>query len=431
MPDSYKHISRRDVLRTAGAAGAVTMAGLAGCVGDDDDTDDTADDAAVTDDEPVGLNEIHVGVLEALSGTFSFMGDAEVEGAELAKEDLEEEFDIDIEMSVEDTEVDPDTGVSRLERLVTQGNIDVGMGGVSSAVAISMGQWASRNGIAFMAAGSHSDATTGSECARHMYRATSSNTMLARTAGSLMADHADSWFLVYSDYTWGHTARDAIRNELEAADIEVVGEIGVPLGAEDFSRALGQLEESEAAAMGNITGGADTARMTQQFFERGLHEDFEMGGPLLEDEFYTGLDKEVVENIGVWATPWSPAVQTDGTTRLMERVMEDYDRTAYSRHYIGYTGLDQLVRAAIRADSVDADDIREELVGHDYSDYGLLDGTQQWRECDNQNLKPTYGVRAKSADEMEDDPYTLWFEHIETKEADEVVRTCEETGCEF
>lgn len=417
-------IQRREVLKGAGALSAVGITGLAGCTGNGG-----GDGGGGGGD---GFNQIHVGILEPFSGVYTNLGEAERAGAELARQDLQEEFDITIEVSEADTEVNPDTGVRRIERLVTQDNIDVAMGGVSSAVAIAMGQWASRNDVAFIASGSHSDATTGSQCARYMWRTPSSNTMLARTAGAAMAEHADSWTLVFADYTWGQTARDAVARVLQDRGVEVVDKIAVPLGADDYTEALSRVQNSGAEAMGNITAGADTTRLSQQYLEGGFADSFKMGGVLLEDENFWSLGPEGAAQLGVWGAVWSPSVQTGRMGEFVQRVRNEYNTTAYSRHYLGYTSMDQLVRAAIRAESVEASAIREQLEGHDYTDVGLLGGTQKWRACDHQNVKPTYALRAKSADEMVDeDGQRIWFEHIDTRPGEEVMRTCEETGCEF
>ncbi|MFC4541152.1 ABC transporter substrate-binding protein [Halosolutus amylolyticus] len=412
------HVRRRDVLKATGAAGVGGLTGLAGCSASPGDGDGEYD------------GSIHIGAVEPFSGVYANLGEAEVQGAELAIQDLEEEFDVDIEMSEADTEVDPDVGVRRIEELTTQDGIDVAFGGVSSSVAIAMGQWASRNDLAYIASGSHSDATTGEDCGQYMWRTASSNTMLARTAGQAMAEHADSWALIYADYTWGQTARDAVTAALEENGAEVVDTISAPLGADDYTSALNQAESSGAEAMGNITAGADTTRLCQQYLDSGLAEEMKTGGVLLEDEVLWSLGPEGVSQMGVWATVWGPSVQSGQMEEFVQRIRDEYGTTAYSRHYLGYQSVDQLVRAVVRAESVAAEDIRQELDGHDYTDVGLLDGTQQWRECDHQNVKPTYAVRARDADDMVDeDGERIWFETVTEQQGEDVMRSCDETGC--
>jgi ABC-type branched-subunit amino acid transport system substrate-binding protein len=334
-------------------------------------------------------------------------------------------------MTTADTEVDPDTGVQRAQQLVTEDGVDVLMGGVSSAVAIAMGQWATRNSVAFIASGSHSDATTGGDCAKYMWRTPSSNTMLAETAGNAMADYADSYAIMYADYTWGQTGRDAVESVLQDNGVDVVDKVAVPLGADDYTSALNRIADSDAEAMANVTAGADTTRSCQQYLDSGIADEVKMSGVLLEDENLFALGKEGVAQMGVWGTVWGPGIMEGGIQDLVDRVASEYDRTAFSRHYLGYTSMDQLVRAADRAGSTAAEDIRTELEGHDFTDVGLLEGTQQWRECDHQNMKPTYAVRAKDPGDMGDEHPQQWFEQINKQQADAVARSCDGTGCQL
>lgn len=422
MSHGGRTVQRRDVLKASSALGTAGLTGLAGCT----TTPGSGDGGS-------GLGDtIHVGVADPFSGTYANLGKAELQGAKLAVKDLEKEHDITVDISQADTEANPDKGVRRIEELVTQNNVHVVMGGVSSSVAIAMGQWASRNDLAFIASGSHSDATTGSSCAKYMWRTPSSNTMLARTAGSAMADYADSWTLVYADYTWGQTARDAVSKVLKEQGATVVDTIAVPLGADDYTSALSEVQSSGAAAMGNITAGADTTRLCQQYLDSGLADQVKMGGVLLEDENFFSLGPQGASKMGVWGTVWSPSIQEGQMGDFVTRIRDEFNVTAYSRHYLGYTSMDQLVRAAVRADSTAASDIREQLEGHDYSDGGLLPGTEKWRACDHQNVKKTYAVEAKSAENMVDeDGERVWFKPVAEAPGSEVMRSCEETGCQL
>jgi len=154
-----------------------------------------------------------------------------------------------------------------------------------------------------------------------------------------------------------------------------------------------------------------------------------MGGQLMEDEIVWQLDKDVVQHVGVWGQTWGPAIETSSSADFLDRVKGEYNTTAYSRHYLGYTAMDQLVRAVRRAKSTDPGQFRDALNGHEYTDNGLLDGKQYWRGCNQLNITPTYAVKALPAEEMQDDPHRVWFEQTDTFAGDEVARTCEETGC--
>lgn len=424
MPDngSHRNQSRRRFLQMTGAAGTVGATFLAGC----SSGSGSGGGGGTTKSGGNGgkLSDLTVGVLEPYSGTYSFLGEAETQGAELAVKDLESEFDIDITVKKADTEVDPAVGVEKLKRLTTRENVDIAMGGVSSSVAIKMGQWASQNGLGFVASGSHSDATTGSSCAQHMFRTPSSNTMLARTAGKAFVDYAKKWSLLYADYTWGQTGRDAMAKVITENGGEVVNTIAAPLAAKDVSQELNTVAESDADAMAVIFAGIAQRRVIQQFVNKGLHKEMKMGGPLLEDAVFWGLPKDVVQHTGVWASVWTPAIQSsEGLKSFLNRVKEEYGTTAYSRHYLGYTSMDQLVRGAIRAGTADAEKWTSSMEGHDYSDHGLLDGTEKWRASDHQNLKKTYAAKALPKEEMKDEPYKVWFEPFGEAPASKTART--------
>jgi hypothetical protein len=104
------------------------------------------------------------------------------------------------------------------------------------------------------------------------------------------------------------------------------------------------------------------------------------------------------------------------------------------RHYTAFIGMDQVVRAAVRAGSKDAEDIRGALEGHEIADSPVNDvesGKLYWRACDHQLVKPVYTIAGRAEADMEDDPYKKWFDVEKTVVGDDVVRSCEETGCSF
>ncbi|WP_227378124.1 ABC transporter substrate-binding protein [Haladaptatus halobius] len=427
MLDSNSHetaVNRRKFLKATSAGSALAISGLAGCTSGGGGNSNSGKSGK--------LKEVTVGVLDPQSGPYSFLGKAEIQGAKLAAKDLEKELGITVNIKVADTETDPNTGVQRLQRLVSKEDIQLAQGGVSSSVAVKMGQWASQNGLAFIASGSHSDATTGSSCGKYMFRTPSSNTMLAQTAGSAFADYADSWYLMYADYTWGKTGRDAMKKVLKDSGAKVVGSVASPLGAGDYTQQLNEVASSNAKAAAIIFAGTDQRTIMKQFVNKGMHNNMKMGGPLLEDEVFWGVGKDVAQHAGVWATVWSPSVkQGKKSKKFMERIKKEYNSTPYSRHYLGYTSLDQMVRAANRAGKTDAEAVRKELEDHKYTKQGLLDGNQYWRICDHQNIKPTYAVKALPKEKMKDKPYRVWFEPFSKSKGDDVARSCEQTGCGF
>ena len=122
-------LNRRGVLKGMGAAGVVTTAGLAGCLGgvDDDDDDDGADDAEDTDYEmddagTDGDLEVMIGTLMPTTGDLGTLGSPIEDAAVLPGIQLEDEgIDYEIDIRTEDTETDPEAGMTAAQRLVDAG----------------------------------------------------------------------------------------------------------------------------------------------------------------------------------------------------------------------------------------------------------------------------------------------------------------------
>ncbi|WP_227134339.1 ABC transporter substrate-binding protein [Halorubellus salinus] len=418
--DGQPRVCRRNVLQSAGAAGAVGLAGLSGCL--------SSLSGGGSD-----VSDLSVGYTTSLSGPFAVFGQAGLDGAELAAADLEEELDVSIDISTGDTEVNPSTGLQRIKRLVTEEEIDFAMGGVSSSVALKMGTWASDNSVTYMATGAHSDAVSGGSCATHMYQPTAANSMLANTIGEQMVGAGDSWYLIYSDYTWGQTAQQAVTSALEDGGKEVVGTAAAPFPNDDYTPYLNEAADSDADGIGMLIAGLDLRKAANQAMAKGIQDDYTLAMHQLEDVVYWGLDKENAGILDTAGQVWGPAVDNEASNQFAERIAENADTDPYVRHLLGYMSMDQAVRAAVRADSTAAEDMRGELVGHEVSSK-IKDikggGDMYWRE-NNQLVQPTFSVEARPQEEMEDDPYKRWFQTTETFAGDDVVRPLSETGCDL
>lgn len=401
----------------------VGLGGLAGCAGEISGTGGGG-----------GIDSLKVGVATSLSGPFAVFGRAELNGAKLAKQDLEEELDVSIEIATGDTEITPGTGLQRMKRLVTEDEIDFAMGGVSSAVAIKMGRWASDNGVTYFATGAHSDQITGGQCAKYMFRPTCSNSMLANTIGSEMAQAADNWYLMYSDYTWGQTAQKAVSRILQNNGKQVVGKSAIKFPNDDYTPFVNKAASADADGIGVLIAGLDMRKALRSIINKGLHKQRTLAMHQNEDVVYWGLGKETAGVLDMSGQVWGPALTNSAATSFAERVAQNYETDPYVRHYLGYVSMDQAVRAAVRAESTAAEDMRSALEGHKVGSKAKdIKGadTMYWRECDHQLIQPAYSVKAMSPNQMQDNPYKKWFSVKKTFAGDDVARACDATGCSF
>jgi ABC-type branched-subunit amino acid transport system substrate-binding protein len=429
--------TRRRFIAATGTAGLIGLAGCGGDGGDggSDGGDDGGDGGYGGDDDGGGstdgggMDSLSIGMVTSTSGPFAVFGNAAVTGAELAIEDLESEHDVSIDLTTADSQLDPSTALDEARSLVTEDGVDFLMGAVSSAVALKVAGWASENAVTYFPTGAHSSALTGSGCGQYVFRPSASNSMLANTIGAEMADAADEWYLMYSDYTWGQTAQKAVAGILEEQGKTVAGTEAVPFPSDDYAQYVNRAKASEAPAIGVLIAGLDLRKATNQIIAKGM-EDRTLAMHQLEDIVYWGLDKESASILDIAGQVWGPAAS--GGDDFKQRVADEGERDPYVRHLLGYMSMDQGVRGAIRAGSSDADAMRDALEGHEV-DSPIVEmkggGDMYWRAGDHQLVQPTYTVSSRPTGEMSNDPYKEWFQVEQTFGGDDVARSVEETGC--
>ena len=61
----------------------------------------------------------------------------------------------------------------------------------------------------------------------------------------------------------------------------------------------------------------------------------------------------VVDNAGIWGLIWDPNINTDGSRRFIQGVIDKYNHTPTSRCYLGYAAMMQILEAMQRTGSTD------------------------------------------------------------------------------
>lgn len=416
MPDA----TRRQLLKRVGVGTSAGLAGLAGCVGMNNSQSNGGGS---------GPMSVKVGVFAPQSGSFAPWGPAIETGAKLAKQDLESELDVSVSMNVYDTQTNPSAALDAMKRAVTADGIDVAQGGLSSAVCTKIGTWASDNNVSYIGQGA-SNSLSGANCQPYMYSVYQSNTMMAAAAAPDMANVADSWYLLYSDYVWGQTAQQVVSNELKANGATVVGKDATPFPSDDYTSYLNKVTNTDANGVALIIPGTDATLAVKQMRNQGM-TDRKLMVHQLEDMVFWGLNKQATSLVDVSPMGWVNSM--DAGQQFKQRVAEDGEIDPFVRHAMSYTAMDQHVRAAVRGESTSADAIRTEMEGHEIDSpvNDILPGTLRWRACDHRLMQPVYTARGRDVENMQDDPFKAWFTVKSDVPGEQVARNCSETGCSF
>ena len=90
-------------------------------------------------------------------------------------------------------------------------------------------------------------------------------------------------------------------------------------------------------------------------------------------------------NAGIWGLIWDPKINTDGSRRFIQGVIEKYNHTPTSRCYLGYTAMTQILEAIQRAGTTDSAALIKALEGHEFD--GLKEGRSYFRSWDHQHVQ--------------------------------------------
>src|ERR1700677_4579718 len=188
-----------------------------------------------------GETPVRIGMVNPLTGILSALAASEVEGAKYAVEILNEKNGIlgrQVELLVEDSANDVDTGVQKTRKLIERDQVDVIFGDVHSGSAYAMAQVTGELKGFHIVPGGHTDPITGTDCKWNVFRICNTTSMdAAAVTGDLVRRFGKRWFFITPDYAYGHTLQDGFVKNLKALGGEFQGDM-LPISNTEFSATL-------------------------------------------------------------------------------------------------------------------------------------------------------------------------------------------------
>ncbi|HEY4999452.1 MAG TPA: ABC transporter substrate-binding protein, partial [Usitatibacter sp.] len=159
-----KKVSRRGLIKAAAAAGALQVTGPF--------------IISARGEEPV-----KIGLDNPLTGTYAAVGKNELNGCELAIEQINAKGGIlgrSVKLLVEDsTSGDAGTAVQKARKLIDRDKVDFLLGNVNSALSLAMADVSNEKGVIHIVPGGHTDAVTGKTCHWNVFRVCNTTQMEA------------------------------------------------------------------------------------------------------------------------------------------------------------------------------------------------------------------------------------------------------------
>src|SRR5712671_2795957 len=222
-----------------------------------------------------------IGTLQPLSGAAAAGGKTALVGSQMAVDRINKAGGVNgrpIELIVADYESKPDVGRRKAEKMAVEDNVDAHVGGVLSNVCLAcMPVWEEHKIVNMVGVCLDTTMTT-SKCSRYTFRPFDYAPAQAVAFAPYMVNKlGKKWHIVYADYAWGQSTRDAYAAEIKKAGGEVVGGTGVPLNTADMTPFLSKITGYFDGLFG-IMFGKDGVTIGNQAFDLGMTKKYKWAG---------------------------------------------------------------------------------------------------------------------------------------------------------
>ena len=227
--------------------------------------------------------EIKVGFVNPSTGVFGTLGKYARKGVDLAIEQAQRRpafRDLTFTVIERDSAAKVPEAIRFARELTNRDQVDVLMGGLSSAECLSLQKLVAEIRLAYLpTSGCWADEF--SEAANvntYAFRVTASNKQRNQVfAEWLVKTTGKRWYVVYSDFAYGQSGLKAFTEAMKASGGSVVGSVGVPFGTTDMAPYLSKVDAS-AEGLYFVLAGRDAILALQEAASQGLGKKMKFAG---------------------------------------------------------------------------------------------------------------------------------------------------------
>ncbi|MDC0407281.1 MAG: ABC transporter substrate-binding protein [Candidatus Thioglobus sp.] len=300
-----------------------------------------------------------------------------------------------------DTQTKSDAARASAKRMIEKDGVVMISGGSSSGVAIAVQSLAQEAGVIFMAGLTHSNDTTGKDKRRygfrHFFNAKMTGSALGPVLKEEMGTERNAYHLT-SDYTWGWTQEESIKETTEGLGWNTAATIRTPVGAGDFSQFITPILNSGADTLILNHYGKDMINSLTQSVQFGLRDkmvngkQFEIIVPLYSRLMAQGAGKNLQGILGT--TNWDWQLQDAGSKAFVKSFGTEYGFPPSMAAHTCYVQTLLYANACERAGTFYPPEVIKQLEGFKFD--GMGNGETEYRAEDHQCFKDVLVVRGKA-----------------------------------
>ena len=337
---------RRGVLKGAAAGGLALTTGLAGC----------------TDSLGGGSDTIKVGSLVDQSGPLAVYGNPMAKATQLAVDRINDDgglLDRDLELVQQDPQSSNDKYQSMARRLILEENVDVLLGGISSASREAIRPIVDENKQLYF----YPALYEGGVCDEYTYLTGPVPTQQIRPLVEYMLDeYGENVYVMAADYNFGQISTLWTRRYVDEMGGNVVNEEFVPLSVSDFNSSINRIEDADPDWIMSFLVGANHVQFFKQANSQGLQKP--MGSTVQVGASYEHktLSSPVLEDMHV-SFNYLDELDTERDDEFASDFREKYPETEYINQHAQsqYLSVQFWQKAVKQAGTVDQKEVNGEL----------------------------------------------------------------------
>jgi branched-chain amino acid transport system substrate-binding protein len=382
-------ISRRLFLQwSVGASGAVLLEGIPRWASGADGGTVGAPSAHAKTVSQASGEPIKIGIIDPLTSPYKTSSIHDVHGATVAVDLYNKQAGVlgrPVTIVEADDASNPETAVKAALKLIKEERVEFLMGTFNGDCALAVSEVAKREQKLFMVTCAHLPALTAERCDANMFVFMPSAPMLANAvAPFIVKEYGQRWFMVTADTVDGRSAEQAMAEACRAQKGEVLGSIMTSFGATDFTEALTKAKAANPQAVILNLYGWDLVNALKTCAKLEFAKDkIGIAGMIGGEQI--GRPLGYANNVGIWGLVWDPKVNTEGSRRFIQAVIDKYNHTPTSRCYLGYAAATQILEAVRRAGTTETGAVIKALEGHEFD--GLKEGRSYFRAQDHQHVQ--------------------------------------------
>ena len=341
-----------------------------------------------------------IGSEQPLSGVGAAGGKTALVGLQMAADRINKNGGINgrpVELDIVDDQSSPAVARQKTEKMVQEDDIDAHVGGFLSNICLAcMPVWQNAKIVNMISVCLDTTLTT-SHCNRYSFRVHDYAPAQAVAFGPMLAKMAKKWHIVYADYSWGQSTRDAYAAEIKKNGGEVVGTTGIPLGTADMTPFLSKISGNFDGLFG-IEFAKDGVTFANQAYDLGLTKKYKYAGdgaicestnmPAIGNKIngFVGINRYIPVFQGPLNTPYLHAFFNDAKARLAKIDPSGPlpDRYVQS-NYVALNALKQGMEASKFESKADTPKLIDALEGMEMKEgYDFPQGDKTLRKADHQ-----------------------------------------------